>query len=374
MPMGLHMKSLIRLLCLSLWLIAWPTHSNDNPDFKINLIAQDLGVPWGMAFLNANTLLITEREGDLVQLDLRTGSITDIDGLPWEILVLGQGGLLDIAVDNTSDWIYFSYSKNVEGQGATTLARAKLDKLTLVDWQDLLVSQSRTSTSHHFAGRLALDQQGHIFMSIGDRGVRKNGQDLSNHAGTIIRLNLDGSLPADNPFINHDSALPEIWSYGHRNPQGLFFNPSTQQFWSNEHGPRGGDEINLILPGQNYGWPVISYGKEYSSPAAVGESTHKVGMEQPIKVYIPSIAPSSLIQYQGDAFPTWKGQLFSGALKLQHLNKVTLNQAQKAVNEERLLTSLNERIRNVVEGPDGLIYLATDSGNIFVLNPNNESR
>lgn len=368
------MNIIFRLFCISFWLVAWPSHAADTPDLNLKVIADDLGVPWGMAFVNKDELLITEREGDVQLLNIRTGDISNIDGLPWDILILGQGGLLDVAIDSASDWIYFSYSKNIKGQGATTLARAKLNDTTLIEWQDLLVSQSRTSTSYHFAGRLALDRQGHIFMSIGDRGVRSNGQNLSNHAGSIIRLNLDGSIPKDNPFVNVEGALAEIWSYGHRNPQGLFFNSITQQLWSNEHGPRGGDEINLILPGQNYGWPVISYGKEYNSPAAVGEGTHKAGMQQPVKVYIPSIAPSSLIQYQGDAHPSWQGKLLAGALKLQHLNIVTLDQNQQAVQEDRMLTSFNERIRNLVEGPDGLIYLATDSGKILVLTPNNESQ
>jgi len=370
------MKIIFQFFSLIWLFITFPCQADEASPFKIKTLAQDLGVPWGMAFISKDSLLITEREGYLLRLDLQSGQVTDIDGLPWDILVLGQGGLLDVAVDKTfptSSWIYFSYSKNIDGQGATTLARAKLANNSLINWQDLLVSKSRTRTSHHFAGRLAFDQQGHVFMSIGDRGVRHNAQDLSNHAGTIIRLNLNGSVPKDNPFINDDAALPEIWTYGHRNPQGLFFNSATQQFWSNEHGPRGGDEINLIKPGHNYGWPVISYGKEYSSPAAVGEGTHKAGMEQPIKVYTPSIAPSGLIQYQGKAFPQWQGQLLSGALKLQHLNKITLDEEQLAVNEERLLSDIGERIRHVIEDPEGLIYLSTDSGKILMLSPSSES-
>jgi glucose/arabinose dehydrogenase len=366
------MTIIIQLLSLSWLFLTFPSQAVQATPFNIKTVAQDLGVPWGMAFISPNSLLITEREGTLLRLDIMSGKISNIDGLPSDIVVLGQGGLLDVAINKSSDWIYFSYSKNVDGQGATTLARAKLRDNVLTDWQDLLVSKSRTRTRHHFAGRLAFDQQGHVFMSIGDRGVRSNGQDLSNHAGTIIRLNLDGSVPKDNPFINDDATLAEIWTYGHRNPQGLFFNSKTQQFWSNEHGPRGGDEINLIKRGHNYGWPIISYGKEYNSRAAVGEGTHKAGMEQPIKVYSPSIAPSSLIQYQGKAFPQWQGQLLSGALKLRHLNKVTLDKQQRAVKEERLLSTLSERIRNVVQGPDDLIYLSTDTGKILMLSPNNE--
>jgi glucose/arabinose dehydrogenase len=366
------MKIIIQLLCLSWILFTFPSLASETRPFKITTVAQDLGTPWGMAFLSVDNLLFTEREGYLLRLDLKSGHVSNIEGLPWDIAVLGQGGLLDVAVEKSSDWIYLSYSKNVSGQGATTLARAKLRDNTLINWQDLLVSKSRTRTNHHFAGRLAFDKQGHVFMSIGDRGLRGNAQDLSNHAGSIIRLNLDGSVPKDNPFMNDDVALAEIWTYGHRNPQGLFFNAETQQFWSNEHGPRGGDEINLIKPGHNYGWPIISYGKEYNSISAVGEGTHKAGMAQPIKVYTPSIAPSGLIQYQGKPFPQWQGHLLSGALKLQHLNIITLDKQQQAVKEERLLGHLGERIRNVIQGPDDLIYLSTDTGKILMLSPHIE--
>lgn len=218
------MKIIIQLLSLGWLLFVLPSQADDASHFNIKTVAQGIGTPWGMAFLSADSLLVTEREGSLLPLDLKSRPVSNIDDFPWDIVVLGQGGLLDVAVDKSSDWIYLSYSKNINGQGATTLARAKLRDNTLTDWQDLLVSKSRTRTNHHFAGRLACDQQNHIFMSIGDRGVRGNAQDLSNHAGSIIRLNLDGSVPKDNPFMNDDAALPEIWTYGHRNPQGLFFN------------------------------------------------------------------------------------------------------------------------------------------------------
>ena len=208
-----------------------------------------------------------------------------------------------------------------------------------------------------------------MFFGIGDRGHRPNAQDLSNHAGSIIRLNLDGSIPKDNPFINNESVLPEIWSYGHRNPQGLMYDFKYQRLWEIEHGPRGGDEINLIVAGANYGWPVISYGKEYSSPFAVGEGTHRDGMEQPVKVYIPSIAPGSLIMYSGDALSKWKGNLFSGALKLRHINRIVLDENGQVIKEERLLESLDERIRALAQSPEGWIFFSTDSGKIFRISP-----
>jgi aldose sugar dehydrogenase len=347
-------------------------YTQANSDFKVITVTELFGIPWGMTFTSDHALLVTERDGALALINTRTGKQKSVSGLPDDIHFQGQGGLLDVAISpdfKETAWVYFSYSKAVEGLGATTLARAKLNGLTLTAWQDLLVTQSRTHAGAHFAGRIAFDQQGHVFMSIGDRGTRANGQNLKTHAGSIIRLKLNGEIPADNPFVGDDSALAEIWSVGHRNPQGLFFNSDTQQFWSNEHGPRGGDEINIIQKGRNYGWPIISYGKEYAIPFAVGEGTHKQGMEQPLKVFTPSIAPSSLMLYTGNAFPDWKGQLFSGALKLQHLNKVTLDDANQAVDETRLLSDLNERIRNVIQGLDDLIYLSTDSGKILQLSP-----
>ena len=181
-------------------------------------------------------------------------------------------------------------------------------------------------------------------------------------------LNLDGSIPADNPFVNKD-ALPEIWSYGHRNPQGMFWEKKTGKLWSNEHGPRGGDEINRIIPGENYGWPIVSHGKEYWGPKRVGEATSKPGMVDPLKVYIPSIAPSSLLIYSGKAFPNWQGNFFSGALALVHLNRVVFDESGKPVKEEQMLVELDERIRDVIESPEGWIYLSTDSGKILRIKP-----
>ena len=194
-------------------------------------------------------------------------------------------------------------------------------------------------------------------------------QDLSNHIGTIMRINLDGSLPADNPFVGDPNARDEIWSYGHRNPQGLVYDQVSARLWSIEHGPRGGDEINLVLKGRNYGWPVVSHGKEYWGPLAVGEATSKPGMEDPRKVYIPSIAPGSLLVYRGTAFPDWQGNLFAGALKLRHLNQISLSDSGQVEREQRLLEDLDERIRALAQSPEGWIYLSTDSGRILRLRP-----
>ena len=336
-------------------------------DLTLEKVVDGLGTPWGLVFISPSKLLVTEREGVIRLLDLKLSSNIKLKNIP-KVLAEGQGGLLDVAIPpdyNSSGWIYFTYVKEVEEEGATVLARAKLQNNRFIEWQELLVSESTTDTSRHFGSRITFDNKGHVYFGIGDRGERPNGQDLTNHAGSIIRLNLDGSIPEDNPFINHDNALPEIWSYGHRNPQGLSYDFRHKRLWEIEHGPRGGDEINLIEPGENYGWPIISYGKEYWGPLAVGEDTHREGMQQPIKVYIPSIAPGSLIVYSGNAFPQWKGNLFSGALKLRHINRIVIDKKGKAVKEERLLESLNERIRALAQSPDGWLYFSTDSGKIY---------
>jgi len=342
-----------------------------NPSFIMEQVAQGLGVPWGMAFLNDHELIFTEREGNIKILNLDSLEITSLEGAA-EVDAKGQGGMLDVArspVYATAGWIYFTYSKPSISGAVTTLARARRTGIMLSDWQDLLVTASATSSYRHFGSRIAFDQQGHVFFGIGDRGERGNAQNLSNHAGTIMRLRLDGSIPDDNPFMSRANTLPEIWSYGHRNPQGLLYDTSSGNLWSIEHGPRGGDEINLVQKGANYGWPVISYGKEYWGPVSIGEGTEKAGMEQPVKVYIPSIAPGSLMLYSATAFPQWQGNLFSGALKLRHLNRVSISTDNKAIAEERLLGDLNERIRALAQSPEGWIYFSTDSGKIMRMRP-----
>ena len=344
---------------------------SENMDYQVELIAEKIGVPWGMAFISRTEIVFSIQSGKVAILKPTNGLITSLSGGP-KIFNSGQGGLLDVAVPpgySAGGWIYFTYSKPEKGLGVTTLARARRDGKRLVEWQDLLKTRSASKTSRHFGSRIAFDDSNNLYFTIGDRGVRSNGQDLTTHAGSILRLNLDGRVPRNNPFVNHPNALPEIWSYGHRNPQGIVFDHKHRRLWAIEHGPRGGDEINLILPGRNYGWPVISYGKEYWGPVQVGEGTAKAGMEQPVKTYIPSIAPGSLILYSGKAFPGWQGNLLAGALVLKHVNRVKLNQSGRAVSEERLLGSLGERIRAITESPEGWLYLSTDSGRILRMRP-----
>ncbi len=371
------MKRLILLLCtltllpLSAYAASRQVVESEDATFALEEVVDGLETTWGMAFIADNQMLITEREGNIKLLDLQRKTLTPVQGAP-RVRAKGQGGLLDVAVPpdfKSGDWIYFTFVRNKGGEGVTVLARAKLKANTLGQWQDLLETKSATDTGRHFGSRIAFDENGYIYFGVGDRGERPTSQDQTNHAGTVMRLYRDGRVPKDNPFVKQSNVLPEIWSYGHRNPQGMAYDMASKRLWLIEHGPRGGDEINLVLPGRNYGWPVISYGKEYWGPLAVGEGTHREGMEQPIKQYTPSIAPGSLMLYSGDSFPAWRGNLFSGALKLRHLNRVVLDKNGKAVDEGRLLEDLGERIRALVQGPQGWLYFSTDSGKIYVMKP-----
>ena len=351
--------------------------------YQITQVATGLGIPWGMSFQSESEILFTERKGRLGIVNIDSGEVNYLSGLP-EIIANGQGGLMDLVKptnNEIADWTYFTYVKPIDavGNGETTLARAHISKDGVFDWQDLLVTHSlfgvifdvtgiAWGSDRHFGSRIAFDDT-HLYFSIGDRGNRPNGQNLETHAGSILRLNVDGSVPQDNPFVDVEGSRNEIWSYGHRNPQGLVWDGVNQRLWSIEHGPRGGDELNLIERGANYGWPIISYGKEYASFRSVGEGTHKEGMEQPKKFYIPSIAPGSLMQYTGEAFPEWQGDLFAGALKLRHINRIELDQEGNAIVEERLMEDLNERIRALLQSPEGWIYFSTDIGNIYVIKP-----
>jgi aldose sugar dehydrogenase len=345
------------------------TGESEGMAFQVDEVVSGQGVIWGVVFLSADQLLFTERQGNIYLLDLDTGLIKRLQGAP-DVWNKDQGGMLDAAVEKSyvpGDWIYFTYSKNSQGQGATTLARARLHKDRLTGWQDLLVTRSATGTGRHFGSRIAFDGRGHLFFSVGDRGVRPNGQDRSTHAGAILRVNLDGSTPSDNPFVLGDACLKS----GVRAPQspGPFLGERSSQVVVQRARPRGGDEINLIQPGENYGWPVVSHGKEYWAPLAVGEATSKPGMVDPVKVFTPSIAPSSLLVYSGKAFPLWQGSFFSGALALTHLNRVVLDSNNRPVKEERLLLDLDERIRDVIESPEGWLYVSTDSGRILCIRP-----
>ncbi|WP_373959709.1 PQQ-dependent sugar dehydrogenase [Vibrio gigantis] len=329
-------------------------------------ITDGLVIPWGLAYINDKSMLVTEKSGVIKHIDLKSGEQNTLFRLP-DVWAKGQGGLLDITLSPfEEDKFYVTYSKDVDGEGVTTLASATYEDDEVSNWQDLFVSKSRTDTGRHFGSRITFDDS-HLYFSIGDRGDRDNGQNTLTHAGSILRLNADGSTPSDNPFTDNDKVLDEIWSFGHRNPQGLFYDFSSKKLWSIEHGPRGGDEINLITAGANYGWPVTSHGKEYWGPISVGDSETKEGIEAPKKVYIPSIAPGSLIVYQGEKYPELQGKLLAGALKLTHINIVTVNEQGEAIKEERILEDLGERIRDIETSPNGDIFFSTDNGNLYRL-------
>ncbi|WP_038174431.1 PQQ-dependent sugar dehydrogenase [Vibrio pacinii] len=328
-------------------------------------IVSGLTIPWGLSAIDANRVLVSEKSGDIGILDLSSASYTRIAKVP-NAIEYGQGGLLDIAASPFNPQkIYVSYSKSSGKAIETTLAAATYDNNQLSQWQELLVTRSGSDTGRHFGSRITFDSK-YLYLSIGDRGKRENGQNLTTHAGSILRVDTNGLPPADNPFVDNENVLDEIWSYGHRNPQGLYFDNQTQQLWSVEHGPRGGDEINLIVKGGNYGWPITSHGKEYWGPIDVGESEEKEGIVSPKKVYIPSIAPSSLILYRGQEHPELSGKLLAGALKLTHINILTIEDNQ-VVGEERILEMLGERIRDIEALPDGKILFSTDSGKIYQL-------
>nr|WP_081305560.1 PQQ-dependent sugar dehydrogenase [Vibrio coralliilyticus] len=338
-------------------------------DYSTEKIASGLLVPWGMTFADNNTLLVTERNGHILSVDIATGKSTQLMEDPAGLYANGQGGLLDIAMSPFEpNKAYVTYSKRTASGSDTTLATFTFSDGKLSDWRNILTTTSNSSTNRHYGSRVTFDDQ-YLYMSVGDRGERDNGQDLSTHAGSILRLNPDGSAAEDNPFVEQKGAQKEIWSFGHRNPQGLFYDSAAGALWSIEHGPRGGDEINFIQAGSNYGWPITSHGKEYWGPINVGESKEKEGIESPVKVYVPSIAPSSLLLYRGENYPELNGKLLAPALKLTHINVVTLDKNNQAVDEIRILSELNERIRHVIVSPKDELIFSTDQGNIYRLVP-----
>ena len=337
--------------------------------------AKGLVNPWGMAFLPDGRLLVTERPGRM-RLIGKDGQLSPPLGNVPPVYASGQGGLLDVvlAPDFTaSRLIYFSYSEpRGQGSNGTTVARAKLagDGATqLQDVQVIFRQEPATSGGLHFGSRLAFGRDGNLFVALGERFQRDKAQDLSNHYGKVIRIRPDGSVPPDNPFAGKTGARPEVWSYGHRNVQSAAIHPVSGKLWTVEHGARGGDEINIPQAGKNYGWPVITYGRDYSF-LKIGEGTTKAGLEQPIYYWDPSIAPSGMAFYTGDLIPEWKGNLFVGALAGQALHRLVLD-GEQIVGEERLLGDLGARIRDVRSGLDGALWLLTDSpeGRVLGLAP-----
>ncbi|MEN8687115.1 MAG: PQQ-dependent sugar dehydrogenase [Desulfuromonadales bacterium] len=330
-------------------------------DLRIAEIATGLEHPWGLAFLPDGRMLVTERPGRLRVIKDGRLATEPVAGLP-PIEARGQGGLLDVALHPDfaeNRLIYFSYAGSGEGGVSTEVARGKLADHRLEDVQVIFRQQPKSKTGRHFGSRLVFDQAGYLYITLGDRGDRQRAQRPDDHAGSVIRLHDDGRIPADNPFIGKQGWQPEKFTLGNRNIQGAALHPRTGELWAHEHGPQGGDEINVIRAGVNYGWPVITYGVNYVIGTAIGEGTHKPGMAQPLYYWVPSIAPSGMTFYTGDRFPRWRGDLFVGSLKDRMLVRLSLD-GEQVVGEERFLHDALGRIRDVRQGPDGLLYLLTD--------------
>lgn len=334
--------------------------------FKIENLTSQADTVWGFDFIKPTTIIFTERGGALRLLDLKTKKVTDVSGAP-AVWAKGQGGLLDVRVNpKVPSEIFLTFAKPLaKGQAVTALAKAKLSGNKLVDFKELLTISSPNDETIHFGSRIEFDGKDHMFISIGDRNDRKKVQDLKHHNGKLLRLNLDGSIPKDNPYVGDKNALPEIFSYGHRSPQGLAMDASGN-LWLGEMGPRGGDEINLIQSKGNYGWPEVTYGKEYYGlPIGTKE---KAGTLQPVIYWVPSISPSGMAFYQGDLFPKWKGHLFVGCLSGTQIRRLEIKD-NKVINQETLLDQLGYRFRHLRTGPDGFLYFSTDAGLIARITP-----
>jgi len=342
-------------------------YSTEYYRIRVITLARGLENPWGLAFLPDGRMLVTERPGRLRYVDDSGNVSKPLAGVP-EVYARGQGGLLDVALGpdfEDNRLVYLSFAEPGKGGGGTAVGRGRLEEDRLEDFKVIFRQVPKVNTKVHFGSRLVFSRDGKLFITIGERGQRERTQDFSIHRGQVIRVMLNGTVPEDNPFLRRKGYRPETWSHGHRNPQGAALHPETGKLWTVEHGAMGGDEINIPLKGRNYGWPVISYGRHYSG-LKIGEGTRKKGMEQPVYYWDPSIAPSGMVFYTADRFRAWKGNLFIGALRGTMLVRLELD-GEKVVKEERMLQGLKERIRDVRQGPDGLIYLLTDSGNGRVL-------
>ncbi len=373
MPRPLRHLVLAALLLVPFAARAQETLRSAQHDYRIVTVAEGLVSPWSMAFLPGGDLLVTERGGALRI--VRGGRLvpTPVPGVP-KVRVGGQGGLLDVVVHPRfaqNRFIYLSFSKPSEDgtQSATAVVRARFANDQLTDVQEIFVAKNWSRGMGHYGSRLAFDRDGYLFVTLGDRQVMPAGpidsllkhpsQDLGTHHGKVVRLRDDGSVPPDNPFVNTPGALPEIWSYGHRNVQGIAIDPRTNQIWTDEHGPQGGDELNIDEAGKNYGWPVIGFGVNYRTGSAIHVGTARAGMESPINVWVPSIGISGLTIYTGDKFPQWQGQLFVGGLVGERLTRVALDGT--TVKEVENLVQDRGRIRDVRQGPDGFLYLVFET-------------
>lgn len=345
----------------------------DNIPFSAELFVDELQIPWGMAFLPDGGMLITEKSGTII--NFKNGIKTNISNVP-AVYNRGQGGLLDIVLHpdySNNGWIYFTYASE-EGEekgGHTALMRAKLKDEAFYDNELLYKAGPNTTKGQHFGSRIVFGNDGYLYFSIGERGARDvNPQDITKDGGKIYRLYDDGRIPEDNPFVGEEGAKTAIYSYGHRNPQGLIKHPETGEIWDHEHGPKGGDEINIVKKGANYGWPVITYGINYSG-TPITDKTEMEGMEQPVHYWVPSIAPSGMAFVTSDKYEGWKGSLLVGSLVFQYLERLTLD-GSKVTKREKLLEDMG-RVRDVREGPDGFIYVAIEGKGIYKLIPKDKA-
>ena len=361
------MKKLLALACTLFSIHVYAeteTFQSDDYTLKVEQLAEGLEHPWALEFLPDGRMLVTERPGYLRIID--NGIVSrPISGLP-DIKAFGQGGLLDVALDPdfaNNQTLYLSFAGPGQGGVSTEVVRARLLDNSLENVQLIFSLEKKTDTDYHFGSRLLFDRDGYLYISLGDRGDKDRAQDLGDHAGSLIRINKDGSVPADNPFVNRRDAKPEIYTYGNRNMQGMALHPETGEVWTIEHGPQGGDELN-------YGWPVITYGVNYVIGTKIGEGTEKEGMAQPVHYWVPSIATSGLMFYSGGSFPKWRGNAFVGSLKFGQLARLELNE-NRVLNEERIFDGELGRIRDVKQGPDDAIYIITDeqNGKVFRITP-----
>jgi aldose sugar dehydrogenase len=339
-------------------------------DFTIKALSDDLEFPWGFDFLPDGRLLVTEKPGRLSIFDTTSGERNIITGVP-EVFFKGQGGLLDVVVHpefENNQFIYLSASVKISSELSTTrVFRFRLNNDALTDELLIFEAVPAGKSKNHFGSALLFDNEGFLFVTMGDRKQRHMAQDLATSLGKIHRFNDDGSIPGDNPFINREDALPSIYSFGHRNPQGITIDRSSGNIWNAEHGPQGGDEINLVEAGANYGWPIITYGEEYGG-GKIGEGTYKEGLKQPLHYYVPSIGTAGLAYYGEDALPGWKGDIFVAGLRSFSISRISQDK-QGETSDERLLENLTLRARNVKTGPDGLLYVLSENGGILQIAP-----
>ena len=364
-----HIKAISVTILLCFFLVSFiQVQSNEQQENKeYELIVPDLRIPWGFTFLPDNSILITEKSGKLIH--FKNGKKQEVSGLP-KIKEQGQGGLMDIELHTaykSNKWIYFTYASGNSKGANTTLMRARIQNNRLINQEVLYKATPNTRRGQHFGSRIAFDKKGYVYFSVGDRGNRdKNPQDLTKDGGKIYRLHADGKIPKDNPFVNVSNAKKAVYSYGHRNPQGMEINPFTGKIWSHEHGPRGGDEINIVKKGKNYGWPKASFGINYIGTKFTDKTSIK-GMEDPLHQWTPSIAPSGMAFVNSDKYPGWKGDLLVGSLKFRYISHCTLKNG-KVVKEEKILENLG-RVRSIEQGNDGFLYAGIEQFGIVKILP-----